>query len=171
VVPGSGPPRDLLDVGRVVRAHGLRGEVVVGLWSDRVERLAPGSVFSTDAGDLVVRSSRPHQGRHLVELEGIVDRTGAEALRGLVLRAPPVEAPDVLWVHELVGAEVVSPEGKILGRVEAVEPNPASDLLVLEGGGLVPLRFVIDHLPHERVTVDVPEGLLDEPDPGHPGAE
>ena len=168
MVPGSGPP-DLLDVGRVVRAHGLRGEVVVDLWSDRAERLAPGSVLSTDAGDLVVRSSRPHQGRHLVELDGVVDRTSAEALRGLVLRAAPVKGTDGLWVHELIGAEVVSPDGKVLGRVEAVEPNPASDLLVLVGGGLVPLRFVIDHLPHERVTVDVPVGLLDEPE--HPGAE
>jgi len=42
-----------------------------------------------------------------------------------------------------------------------VEPNPASDLLVLTGGGLIPLRFVIDHQAGVRVTVDVPEGLLD----------
>ena len=171
MVPGSGSRPDLLDVGRVVKAHGLRGEVVVDLWSDRVERLAAGSVLSTDAGDLEVRSSRPHQGRHLVELVGVVDRFGAEALRGLVLRAAPLEVAGVLWVHELVGAEVVTPEGRVLGRVVAVEPNPASDLLVLEEGGLIPLRFVTDHLPGERVTVDVPEGLLDEPGSGSPGAE
>lgn len=171
MAPGGGSGPELLDVGRVVRAHGLRGEVVVDLWSDRMERLAPGSVLSTDRGDLEVRSSRPHQGRHLVELVGVVDRGGAERLRGLVLRAPPLEESGVLWVHELVGAEVVTPDGRVLGRVEAVEPNPASDLLVLEGGGLVPLRFVTDHLPGERVTVDVPEGLLDEPRSGRPGAE
>jgi hypothetical protein len=45
--------------------------------------------------------------------------------------------------------------------VEAVEPNPASDLLVLAGGGLVPLRFVVAHEPGVSVTVDVPEGLLE----------
>jgi 16S rRNA processing protein RimM len=169
-VPGAHRP-ELLDVGRVVRAHGLRGEVVVDLWTDRVERLAPGSVLSSDAGDLEVRSSRTHQGRHLVELAGVGDRDGAEALRGVVLRAPPLDREGVLWVHELVGAEVVTPDGTVLGRVEAVEANPASDLLVLDGGGLVPLRFVTGHLPGERVTVDVPEGLVDEPRSPHPGGE
>ena len=50
--------------------------------------------------------------------------------------------------------------GRSLGHVTAVEANPASDLLVLEGGGLVPLRFVVDHGP-DRVVVDVPDGLLE----------
>ncbi len=154
-----------------MRAHGLRGEVVVDLWSGRPERLAPGAVFSTDGGDLVVRSSRPHGGRYLVALVGIVDRTGAERLRGAVLRAPPLQVAGVLWVHELVGAEVVTPDGRAWGRVQAVEPNPASDLLALEGGRLVPLRFVVDHRPGERVVVDVPDGLLDDPEHEPPGGE
>jgi 16S rRNA processing protein RimM len=55
---------------------------------------------------------------------------------------------------------VVSQSGEILGRVDAVESNPASDLLVLEEGGLIPLRFVTDH-QGDRVTVDIPLGLLD----------
>ena len=106
-------------------------------------------------------ASRPHQGRYLVTFEGVVDRAGADALRGLELRARPVEVPGVLWVHELVGSEVVSTDGQVLGTVAAVEANPASDLLVLSGGGLVPLRFVTDHQAGVRVTVDVPDGLLD----------
>ncbi len=85
----------------------------------------------------------------------------AEALRAEALLAEPVEAEDgELWVHELIGATVVDTDGRDLGRVEAVEANPASDLLVLEGGGLVPLRFVVDREPG-RLTVDVPAGLLD----------
>jgi 16S rRNA processing protein RimM len=156
----------LLDVGRVAKPHGLMGEVVVELWSDRADRLDTGSVLATEAGELRVAASRPHQGRYLVFFEGVVDRAGAESLRGLVLRAPPVEVPGTLWVHELVGAEVVSTDGRVLGTVEGVEANPASDLLVLEGGGLVPLRFVTDHQAGVRVTVDVPDGLLDEPGGG-----
>jgi 16S rRNA processing protein RimM len=157
-----GIPGPLLDVGRVVKPHGLLGEVVVERWSDLDDRLAPGSVLTTDRGPLSVRASRPHQGRQLVSFEGVVDREGAEELRGLVLRAHPVEMPGALWVHELVGAEVVTADGRALGRVEAVEANPASDLLVLEGGDLVPLRFVTSHDPGVRVTVDIPDGLIEQ---------
>ncbi len=148
-------------MGLVVKPHGLGGEVVVERWSDLEDRFAPGAVLATDRGPLVVGSSRPHQGRQLVNFEGVVDRDGAEALRGVVLRAHAIEVPGALWVHELVGAEVVTVDGRELGRVEAVEANPASDLLVLEGGQLVPLRFVISHAPGDRVVVDVPDGLIE----------
>lgn len=90
-------------------------------------------------------SSSPHQGRWIVAFAGVADRSGAEALRDTVLWAPPLDEPTTLWVHELVGAEVVGVEGRSHGRVEGVEANPASDLLVLDGGGLVPLCFVVSH--------------------------
>jgi 16S rRNA processing protein RimM len=158
--PGTdGPP--LLDVGRVARSHGLRGEVVVEPWSDLPERLAPGSVLQTDRGPLTVVASRPHQGRMLVVFAGIEDRPAADGLRGRVLRAPAVDRPDTWWVHELVGAELFDTAGRRLGLVVAVEANPASDLLVLEGGALVPLRFVVDRVPGVRLTAEVPEGLVE----------
>ena len=144
-----------------MKAHGLGGEVVVDLWTDRAERLDPGTSLVTDRGPVTVEGSRPHQGRYLVRLAGVRDRPSADALRGVVLRAPPVDVEGTMWVHELVGAEVVSADGRALGTVAAVEANPASDLLVLERGGLVPLRFVTALEPGVRVTVDVPEGLLD----------
>ena len=145
----------------MVKPHGLAGEVVVELWTGLRSRLDVGAVLESGRGALRVTASRPFQDRFLVRFEGVADRTAADALRGTVLRAPPVDEPGVLWVHELVGVEVVDRQGKVLGRVEAVEPNPASDLLVLEGGGLVPLRFVTEHAPGTRVVVDVPEGLLE----------
>ncbi len=156
-------PPELLEVGRIARAHGLGGEVVVDLWADRPERVSPGSAFWAAGGTLVLRvvASRPHGGRHLVRFEGIADRAAAEALRGVPLEAPPLDDPATLWVHELVGAEVRTVDGRSLGVVMAVEANPASDLLVLEGGALVPLAFVVAHRPGEQVTVDVPAGLLD----------
>ena len=156
--PGDDPGE--LEIGRIGRAHGLGGEVRVELWSDE-SRLAPGSVLATDRGPLTVAGSRPHQGRHLVRFEGVSDRAGAERLRGLALRARPLERPGTLWVHELVGASVVTVGGEELGRVDAVEPNPASDLLVLEGGALIPLTFVVHHEPGTRVVVDVPAGLVE----------
>lgn len=149
----------LLEVGRVVKPHGLRGEVIVELVTNRTDRLAAGSVLASPAGDLEVVRSSPHQGRWIVAFAGVVDREGAESLRGVVVSAPPLEDPDALWVHELVGTEVVTPDGRGHGTVVEVEANPASDLLVLEDGALVPLRFVVSREPG-RVVVDPPEGLL-----------
>ncbi|HET8990530.1 MAG TPA: hypothetical protein VFN59_05480 [Acidimicrobiales bacterium] len=152
--------RSTLEVGRVVRAHGLRGEVVVDLWSDRTERLEPGSVLSSPRGALRVLSAARHQERWLVRFEGVVDRAGAEALRGVVLSAERLEDPSVIWVDQLFGAEVVE-RGVVRGRVVAVEANPASDLLVLDTGALVPLAFVRAVEANERVTVEAPEGLFE----------
>ena len=146
-------------MGRVVKPHGLKGEVIVDLVTNRPERVAPGSVLSATAGDLEVVRSSPHQGRWIVAFAGVTDRDGAESLRGVLLSAPPLDEPDALWVHELVGAQVVDVGGGAHGRVVEVEANPASDLLVLEGGGLVPLRFVVSRRPG-RVVIDPPAGLL-----------
>ncbi len=143
----------------MVKPHGLRGEVIVSLVTDRTERLAAGAILSSAGGPLEVMSSSPHQGRWIVAFAGVADRSGAEALRDTVLWAPPLDEPTTLWVHELVGAEVVGVEGRSHGRVEGVEANPASDLLVLDGGGLVPLCFVVSHAPG-RVVIDPPAGLL-----------
>jgi 16S rRNA processing protein RimM len=97
-----------------------------------------------------------------VQFEGIVDRSQAERLRGVELEAEAVEVPGKLWVHELVGALVSDVNGTQLGTVRAVEANPASDLLVLETGGLIPLRFVTESdATAGTLVVDIPEGLLD----------
>ena len=127
-------------------------------------RLSPGSMLSSGGGALEVVTSRPHQGRWLVVFAGIGDRNAAERLRGATLSAPPLddEDDDVLWVHELVGAEVVDTAGQHHGTIEAVEANPASDLLVLAGGVLVPLVFVTERRPDGTVVVDPPAGLFEE---------
>lgn len=158
--PSQGGRGPLLEVGRIAKAHGLRGEVNVLLTTERLERLARGSVLHTSRRALEVVSSRPHQGGHLVTFAGVADRDAAAALRGLVLRAEPLDDPDELWVHELVGREVVELDGTPRGRVIALEVNPASDLLVLDSGALVPLTFVVD-TGAAQLVVDAPEGLFD----------
>jgi 16S rRNA processing protein RimM len=162
-----------LEVGRIVKAHGIRGEVVVEAVSNRPERFASGSVLFAGERPLVIGRASPQGGpaaggrvprtRWIVAFEGIPDRTRAETMRGTVLFGDPIAAPgdeDELWVHELVGSEVVDRAGRPLGRVTAIEANPASDLLVLDGGGLVPMVFIVESEPG-RVVVDPPDGLLD----------
>lgn len=144
----------------------------MALTSDRTERVEPGSELDTDRGPLVVRASRPHQDRWLVHFDGVTSREAAEELRGLVLRAEPLEDPDELWVHELIGCRVLDAAGVDRGTVEAVQDNPAADLLVLDTGALVPVVFVVGAPTDGVVTVDVPDGLfeLTDPDDGPGGA-
>lgn len=151
-----------LELGRVGRPHGVRGEVVVTLHTDRPERTTPGAVLHAGDRELVVVSARPHQGRWLVRFEGITDRNAAEELRGATLVGEPLDDPGEgrVWVHQLVGEEVRDVHGTTLGRVTAVEVNPAHDILVLDGGALVPMVFVVDRQPGV-VVVDLPDGLLD----------
>jgi 16S rRNA processing protein RimM len=163
-------PGPRLEIGRITKPHGLHGEVLVALTTTEQSRLAAGSVLHADGRELVVRAAYPHLRRWIVALEGIDTRQAAESLQGLVLHAEPKtgaddEDPTALWVHELVGATVVDTGGREWGPVVAVVANPASDLLELESGALVPLRFVlggIETTPGGRyVRVDPPEGLLD----------
>lgn len=158
---------DLLKIGRITKPHGLRGEVVVQLWTDHLERLSAGTVLSSPSGPLSVVSSGPGPGgagndRYIVTFAECTDRAAAERLRGVELSAEGLDQPGTLWVHELVGAVVRDVDGTELGIVAAVEANPASDLLVLESGGLIPVRFVTGHdAGAGTVDVDIPEGLLD----------
>jgi 16S rRNA processing protein RimM len=158
----------LLEIGRVVKPHGLVGEVVVRFVSNRPERLRPGSRLVVAAGpadrrrpaELTIAAVRPHLGRHLVFFEGIDDRDAAERLRGVTLAAEPIDDLGALFVHELIGSTVVGTDGVSRGTVTGVEANPASDLLVVDDRFFVPVRFVVDSSPG-RIVVDTPEGLFE----------
>jgi 16S rRNA processing protein RimM len=159
-VPDAAPAR--LEIGRVGRAHGVRGDVMLMLTTNVTERAAPGAELFAGDRRLVIESSRPHQDRWIVHFDGVDSRDAAEELRGAVLTADRLETTggDELWVHELIDAVVRDRSGTELGRVVAVEANPAHDLLVLDGGGLIPVVFVVEHAAGV-VTVDPPAGLLD----------
>lgn len=151
-----------LELGRVGRPHGVRGEVVVTLHTERPERTTPGAVLRAGDRTLVVASARPHQGRWLVRFEGISDRDAAEQLRGATLLGEPLDDPGEgrIWIHELVGDEVRDVHGNTVGCVTEVQANPAHDILVLDDGALVPMVFVVDRHPGVLV-IDPPDGLLD----------
>ena len=135
--------------------------MIVELTTNRTERLVAGASFND--GALVVVRASPHQHRWIVAFEGVDTIDRADALRGTVLYAPPLEDDDALWVHDLIGARVVTVDGIGRGTVESVQANPASDLLVLDNGSLVPARFVVEQRDGD-IVVDVPEGLFDDAD-------
>jgi 16S rRNA processing protein RimM len=147
--------------------------VVVEAVSNRPERFSAGAVLYAGERAMSVRratlqggpdpAGRASRARWIVTFEGVADRNTAERLRDTVLtgdRLDHDDDPDELWIHELVGSELLDPAGRVLGRVAAVEANPASDLLVLESGHLVPMVFIVETAAG-RVVVDPPAGLLD----------
>ena len=79
--PGENNPV-LLEIGKILKPHGLNGELVVDLSTNRIERLNPGSAINTQKLKLNVRTSRPHQKKFIVHFEGIENREKADELRG-----------------------------------------------------------------------------------------
>lgn len=160
LAPASQP--ELLEIGRIDTSHGLRGEVVVSFVTNMIEeRTTPGT--SLWAGDqwLTVAAARPHRNKWLVSFDGVADRTAADSLRGVTLWAEPLETESEVFIHELVGRRLVDQHGTDHGQIASVIDNPASDLLELEDGRLVPLAFYVAH-DGGTVSVDVPIGLLDD---------
>jgi len=152
--------------GRVVRAHGIRGEVVVEPLSEDPSRFAPGSSLLIGDPDgapaeMRVRASRPHQGRLLVLFDGIEDRNGAEALRGSLISidagaAPPPPAGRY-YAHEIEGLRVVDEAGNDLGTVSGILETRANDVWIVSYRG----REVLVPAVHEIVVdVDVLGGRI-----------
>ena len=182
-----GTPPDRLVVGRVVRPHGVRGELSVEVLSDAPERFVPGAELGVGdpdgpapLGSAVILAARLHLGRLLLSLEGVEDRDAADRFRGAWLSIPAASArpldPGEFWPHQLVGLAVVDQLGRERGRVADVVPGAAHDLLVVElpGGAsaLVPAvaALVTVELEADRVLVEAVPGLLPEEGSGEPGA-
>ncbi|MBO0830006.1 MAG: ribosome maturation factor RimM [Streptosporangiales bacterium] len=161
-------------VGRVLRAHGLRGDVLVDPSTDEPRRrFAPGATLYTDDRSLTVAAAAPHGGRWRVRFDEAADRDGAEALRGLALHVDTGDLdrsadPDDFHDAELIGLAVVTVDGRPLGEVGDVL-HPAQDLLVVDrpDGSPAYVPFVKALVPSVdvaagRLVVDPPPGLLDE---------
>ena len=165
-------------VGRVAKAHGIRGELAVDVRTDSPEeRFAPGAVVAARLRDGTIRpltltTARPHGERLIVRFDEVPDRTAAELLRGALLVAdtaslPPTDDPDEFYDHELEGLKAVLTDGTEVGVVKEVVHSPAGELLAIqraEDEVLVP--FVREIVPEVdikggRVVLDPPEGLLD----------
>jgi 16S rRNA processing protein RimM len=189
-------------VARIGRAHGIRGEVSIEVRTDAPsERFVPGAVLHvagtrTSKGrhpagpsrpggpaapdavalpdDLTVNRVRDHNGTLLLTFDEVSDRTGADALRDLLLEAEVTDSAgedDAWYDHELVGLQATSPDGEILGTVVSMNSNTAQHLLVIRRPDgkdrLVP--FVHELVPivdpaAGRIVIDAPPGLLDDLD-------
>jgi 16S rRNA processing protein RimM len=154
-------PAGLLEIGTIRRAHGVRGDVLVELGSDRPERVARGARWFAGDSWLTVADARLHQTRWLVSLEEVGDRSAAQRYTNTPVYAEPLDDPDALWVHELIGADVIEVSGRARGTCVAVVANPAADLLELDSGALVPVVFVTGR-DDGTIVIDPPAGLFED---------
>ena len=167
---------DLVAVGAIGAAVGIRGEVTIVSWTDDPElRFAAGSVLLTDPaerGPLTVVASRLQGAKLVVRFAGLDDRNTAESFRRTRLfvpaaARPALSDPDDFYDTDLVGLAVVDPLGAPLGTVTGVEHGAGGDRLVVDRDGaehLVPFVSVIVpevDIAHGRVVVDAPVGLFD----------
>ncbi|GHH76727.1 ribosome maturation factor RimM [Kitasatospora indigofera] len=166
-----------LVVGKIGRAHGIKGDVSVEVRTDEPElRLGPGAVVLTDpasAGPLTVESGKVHSGRLLLRFAGVKDRNAAEALRGTILisEVDPEERPDdpeEYYDHQLIGLDVVLLDGTLVGELTEVVHLPYQDLLTVTkaDGTEVLVPFVTRIVPtidleNQRAVIDPPPGLID----------
>ena len=167
---------EVVAVGRVGKAHGIRGDVFVEPWTDAPdERFVEGTVVYAGEDErrpLTVAGSRDHSGKLVVHFAGLDDRNAIEALRGTVLvmpaaARPVIEDPDEFYDTDLIGLAVSTVDGTALGPVTDVLHSPAGSLLVIDHAGrevLVPFRRevvpTID-LNARTAVIDPPPGLLE----------
>ena len=168
-----------LIVGRVAKAHGVTGELVVDVRTDDPElRFAPGATLRAKASDhrernYVVAAVRPHGNRILLRLEGVADRDAADGMRGSLFvidseDLPPIDEPDTFYDHQLEGLLVRTTAGRDIGTVTEVLHTAAGELLAVNRADadelLVPFVSAIVtsvSLDSGIVEIDPPEGLLE----------
>ena len=166
----------MVTVGRIARAHGNRGQVIVDPETDFLdERFKPGSTLLVRRGDatesLTIETVRVHRGRPIIGLVGVTTMDAAEALAGTELRVSadalhPLP-PGSFYHHDLIGCAVKTPQGELIGEVASVEGDAAGSRLVVRGRIgeiLIPLVegiCVEVDTSARTIVVEPPEGLLD----------
>ena len=166
---------ELLLVGRVARAHGNKGQVIVNLETDfPLDRFAAGNVLTIEHGgravERAITSVRFQQGRPIVALAGVETMNDAEGLAGAELKMAAAALPplpgNTFYRHDLIGCEVKDTAGRAIGRVTDVQGPLERSLLVVESGGdevLIPMVegiVVKFDIVARAVTVDLPKGLI-----------
>lgn len=164
-----------LVVGRIGRAHGVRGDLFVEPMTDEPEvRFAKGAALKTSNNEtLIVSDTKWHSGRFIVHFAGVDDRTPAELLKGqeLTVEVDPMqlpEDPDEFYDHQLIGLSVFHQNIEI-GTISDVIHLPAQDLLAIqrENESEVLVPFVTEFVPvvdikAGRIEITPPTGLLNE---------
>jgi len=174
----SNPPvsnlQDTVSIGKIVKAHGLKGALKVVPYGETLTTLEPGFSVVAAGGDgrtqvYTVKAAQRDKRYLLLFLSGIENRDQAEALKGAVLcmekaRLPKLEAGTYYWA-DIIGCEVFTIEDEYIGSVQTIIPTAGNDVYVVTNGEdeiLIPaLEWVVLSVDTDdrTIRVDLPEGL------------
>jgi len=165
----------LVSLGKLVKPHGIRGEIRFLPFNPHSTTIQPGSVIVLRHGDTEharrVIAVRPHKNLLLLTLDGCTSMTAAETLVGADVCVPasalPPPGPDEVYFRDLIGLEMVTLDGAPVGTVTAIMPLPSSDVCVVHAGAREHLVPLVADIVKEidvaggRIVIDPPPGLLD----------
>lgn len=162
-------------IGHLGKPHGLEGYIEVVSLTDNPERFAVGNSFRLNPPQgyleiVTVTGVKEKRGRPVLRFADLEDRDAVADLRGAELLIEAGEAskpPDAFWIHDIVGCEVVTNDGQMLGEVTAVERTGGNDVYIVSGRDkdyLIPaIRDVVKKIDIEArvITIEPLPGLLD----------
>ena len=166
-------PRDLVSVGAITGAHGIKGEVKLRSFTAVPGAIAGYSPLQTKSGGRIeIVKFRVQKDGFIAILKGVADRNAAEALKGTELFVPRDALPEAedgeVYVHDLIGLPVLLKDGTKLGEVAGLENYGASDLLEVKIEGrrdtvLIPfVAAFVASADAEKVVVDLPDGYAEQ---------
>jgi len=171
-------PETAVTVGRVIVAHGIRGEIKVAPLTDFPQRFEAGSRLWLDGTPHTVERGRWQNRNVILKLSGIDTRNQAEALHGkdlLAAEATPIAEEDVYYLHDILGARVEDAAGQALGELVEVLSTGSNDVYVVRGERGELLLPALDDVilkvdvKARRIVVEIPDGLeFTPPGPARP---
>ncbi len=178
-VRGEEMQKQWFNVGKIVNTHGVKGEVrVISKTDFPEERYKPGNTLylfmeGKEPVQVTVGSHRLHKQFHLLQFEEISTLTEAETLKNALIKVPEDQlsplAEDEYYFHEIIGCDVFSEEGDLIGKVKEILTPGANDVWVVGRQGkkdaLIPYidAVVKDiNVKDKTIKIHIMEGLLDE---------
>lgn len=157
-----------MQIGKIVGAHGIRGQVKIEPLTEFLERFSVGSVVLVNGIERKIETSTIHKGRPLIKLSGISTMTEAQQLQWQIIESQDESRPDLeedeFLLDDLLDLTVITAEGTVIGKVDDVLESPAHDLLVV-GEHMIPFvdEFVAEvNFETETITITPIPGLLDD---------
>jgi len=170
-------PVDLVPLGKIVKPHGILGEVKISLFNSKSETLRVGkSVWvgldEKDYASYVIEKLDLQSDRSRLKFKNINDRNSAELLRNFTLSVCRDEFPETVaeefYLIDLIGFSVVDQAGKKVGEISEIMENPANDILMISDGNKEHLIPLVDDFvtffdfEKKQVTINLIDGLIDD---------
>ncbi|ARB36997.1 ribosome maturation factor RimM [Bacillus subtilis] len=168
------------NVGKIVNTHGIKGEVrVISKTDFAEERYKPGNTLylfmdgRNEPVEVTVNTHRLHKQFHLLQFKERQNLNEVEELKNAIIKVPEEELGELnegeFYFHEIIGCEVFTEEGELIGKIKEILTPGANDVWVIGRKGkkdaLIPyIESVVKHIDvrEKKIEIELMEGLIDE---------